>query len=198
MEAQGTSAGQMVDQPVKLDKRVVKTRAAIHDAFRTLIRRENLGKITVSALAREAGIDRKTFYLHYDSVEALFDEEVEALVERILAAVDIEQVDADRAGQTEAALNEVNAIIMSDVDFFAYLAHTLSLEFSLDHIRHAVSTYMVKRYGVPEGAVGVEQLMHMLFMLAGAVAVYGEWLRGDHSQPIEEVSQVVFDILEAQ
>lgn len=183
--------------PSKLDKRVVKTRAAIHDAFRQLIATCGLDKVTVSALARQAKIDRKTFYLHYSSVQALFDEEVETLVERILSCIDISCVDADRAGQLRGVLDEVEAIISSDVDFFAYVARSLSLEFTLNHIRAAVATYMERQYGLEAEQVPEPQLIRLRFMLAGAVAVYGEWLRGDHSQPIGEVSQVVFDIFEA-
>lgn len=181
----------------KLDKRVVKTRAAIHDAFRQLIATCGLDKVTVSALARQAKIDRKTFYLHYSSVQALFDEEVETLVERILSCIDISRVDTDRAGQLRGVLDEVEAIISSDVDFFAYVARSLSLEFTLDHIRAAVATYMERQYGLEAEKVLESQLIRLRFMLAGAVAVYGEWLRGDHSQPIGEVSQVVFEIFEA-
>ncbi len=182
--------------PSKLDKRVVKTRAAIHDAFRQLIATCGLDKVTVSALARQAKIDRKTFYLHYSSVQALFDEEVETLVERILSCIDIRRVDTDRAGQLRGVLDEVEAIISSDVDFFAYVARSLSLEFTLDHIRAAVATYMERQYGLEAEKVLEPQLIRLRFMLAGAVAVYGEWLRSDHSQPIGEVSQVVFDIFE--
>ncbi len=185
------------EAPAKLDKRVVKTRAAIHDAFRELIATCGLDKVTVSALARQAKIDRKTFYLHYSSVQALFDEEVETLVERILSCIDIDSVETDRPGQLRGVLDEVEAIISSDVEFFAYVARSLSLEFTLDHIRAAVATYMERRYGLVAHKGMESQLIRLRFMLAGAVAVYGEWLRGDHAQPIGEVSQVVLDIFEA-
>lgn len=44
------------------DRRVRRTRYAIHSAFRALVARDGFRNITVSALAREANIDRKTFY----------------------------------------------------------------------------------------------------------------------------------------
>ena len=58
----------------KRDKRVQRTEKAIRTAFFRLLERMDYEKITVSALAREAGIDRKTFYLHYGSIDALTDE----------------------------------------------------------------------------------------------------------------------------
>ena len=41
-------------------------------------------KITVTALAREADIDRKTFYLHYDTVDAVADALLKQEAERIV------------------------------------------------------------------------------------------------------------------
>ena len=67
----------------KLDRRVVRTRKAIQTAFRNLVVRQGAEKITVSALAREADIDRKTFYLHYASLDELAEEQGHLVVDRI-------------------------------------------------------------------------------------------------------------------
>ncbi|MBR2521990.1 MAG: TetR/AcrR family transcriptional regulator [Coriobacteriales bacterium] len=55
----------------KSDLRYRRTEAAILQAFDELLKGLDSKKITVSALAREADIDRKTFYLHYNSIEDL-------------------------------------------------------------------------------------------------------------------------------
>ncbi|MCR5845862.1 MAG: TetR/AcrR family transcriptional regulator [bacterium] len=55
----------------KSDLRYRRTEAAIMQAFDELLKGSDSKKITVSALAREADIDRKTFYLHYNSIEDL-------------------------------------------------------------------------------------------------------------------------------
>ena len=46
----------------KIDRRVLKTRQAIEEALASLILKTDYDKITVSALAKEANINRKTFY----------------------------------------------------------------------------------------------------------------------------------------
>ena len=181
----------------KLDKRVVKTRAAIHDAFRSLIREGNTGRITVSALAREARIDRKTFYLHYESVEALIDEEVEGVVGKILSVVDIGEFEKDPLSQVRVALAEVDSIITSDIDFYVYLSHSLSIEFTLDHISRALKRFMLKRDEAVPAMSDARSLIAARFYLAGAVAVYEEWLRGDRSKPISEVSDAILAVLNA-
>ncbi len=58
----------------RTDLRVVKTRRSIHAAFRKLLKKMDYSQVTVSAIAREAQINRNTFYAHYDSVETLLEE----------------------------------------------------------------------------------------------------------------------------
>lgn len=54
-----------------MDKRVTKTNDAILDAFIVLARTRPLNKITITALAKAAGISRKTFYNRYSSIDQL-------------------------------------------------------------------------------------------------------------------------------
>ena len=57
-----------------MDLRVIKTREAIHTAIEQMICELPAEKITVKELTERARIHRKTFYLHYDSIEALYAE----------------------------------------------------------------------------------------------------------------------------
>lgn len=61
--------GDSVQGAKKLDRRVVRSRRLIIDAFERLLLKESLEDITVSAIAREADIDRKTFYQHFGSID---------------------------------------------------------------------------------------------------------------------------------
>lgn len=73
----GASSGleaRRADGMDRMDKRVARTEKAIRAAFFKLLGDIDYEKISVSALAREAGVDRKTFYLHYRSIDALADE----------------------------------------------------------------------------------------------------------------------------
>ena len=62
----------------KIDKRVEKTRELIISSFTSLILETDLKKITIKSIAEKANINRKTFYLHYSSIdEILFDYSLE-------------------------------------------------------------------------------------------------------------------------
>ena len=82
---------EMTDHINVNDRRVVRTRAAVVAAFDTLLLEKSAAQITVTDIAREANIDRKTFYAHFGSVDGLVDyileEEMKAVSEEIFSRV---------------------------------------------------------------------------------------------------------------
>ena len=59
------------------DRRVTRTKKSIQKAYLDLLQNKGTDKITISDIAREADIDRKTFYLHYNSTEDIIKEYAE-------------------------------------------------------------------------------------------------------------------------
>ncbi len=53
------------ENKMAIDKRILKTRERIQNAFMTLTLEKETSKITVSDLSDKASINRSTFYLHY-------------------------------------------------------------------------------------------------------------------------------------
>lgn len=58
----------------KTDRRTIITRTVIKDALLELLRHSAYEKITVTALCKEAGITRATYYLHYQNMDEVLDE----------------------------------------------------------------------------------------------------------------------------
>ena len=190
---------QQIKAAGKTDRRVIKTRAAIKAALEKLVKEQGMDKLTVSALAREANIDRKTFYLHYDSIDDLIDCAASDMVEDIISTIDPDRLRADSGQQVRLTLARVNEKICADVELYAYMANNLSMDFVLGHIERALVHY-AKTYGVESLprevlADGDPGYYRPRFYLAGAVSVYSEWLCSDRTRPIEEVAEVVADAL---
>lgn len=70
----------------KTDARSIRTKAAIRAALEKMIVEGRREDITVTALAARAGIHRKTFCLHYDSIETLLDDFAMSVIEDIIEA----------------------------------------------------------------------------------------------------------------
>ena len=70
-----------------MDKRIEKTKEAITRAYLTLQTEKTGNRITISDIARKANIDRKTFYLHFDTVEDIVKEYAREKVKRVMEEV---------------------------------------------------------------------------------------------------------------
>ena len=74
---------------INTDKRAQRTEHAIQAAFEHLIATMPLSEITVTRLTQEADINRKTFYLHYNSIEDLLDGQVDYISNQMLSILAI-------------------------------------------------------------------------------------------------------------
>ena len=75
-------------QERRMDLRVQKTREAIRNTFKEMVCEMDAPEITVKELAERARIHRKTFYLHYNSIEALFEDMLQEAGNKYFAEID--------------------------------------------------------------------------------------------------------------
>ena len=64
---------QETDLKVENDRRIVKTKEAIKDQLVKLLDHNDVDQIRITNLTTLAQINRKTFYLHYKSVESVIN-----------------------------------------------------------------------------------------------------------------------------
>ena len=80
----------------KPDRRTLKTRKAICDAFAELLTKKELHKITVQEISDKADVNRVTFYNHYLDVYDLYDKiEADVLVELGLLILRLDDIRSD-------------------------------------------------------------------------------------------------------
>lgn len=72
----------------RTDRRIEKTIKATETAYFELLSEKKNDRITITELADRANIDRKTFYLHYNSVDDVIDRHNRATVARIMAELE--------------------------------------------------------------------------------------------------------------
>ena len=80
------------------DLRVRRTVASIRKAFFELVVEKNYNDISITELTDRAGINRKTFYLHYTSLDDLVSEIEDEIVAEILEKVGNSAESLDVAG----------------------------------------------------------------------------------------------------
>lgn len=121
----------------KTDLRIVKTHRLIKDAFRRLLAREEYTKITVTAVANEAQINRKTFYAHFNSVEDLLASFLHDQVSEIFANSDV----PEEGEPPEGRIRRLTRL------FLEALEHSLEIEENL--LRNVPITWLVDQMRKP-------------------------------------------------
>lgn len=64
----------MTDATPELDRRVLKTKAALRDAMLALMAQKGWDEMTIQEICDEANVGRSTFYVHYQSKDDLLSE----------------------------------------------------------------------------------------------------------------------------
>ncbi|MCF0131050.1 MAG: TetR/AcrR family transcriptional regulator [Pseudobutyrivibrio sp.] len=80
------------------DLRVRRTLNSIRKAFYELVLNKDYNEISITELTDLAGINRKTFYLHYSSLDELVEEVEEEIVTDILSSIEVSAENLDVAG----------------------------------------------------------------------------------------------------
>ena len=167
----------------KTDRRIERTRANIAAAMRELIMERDYDGITVTEIARRADVDRKTFYLHYPTKDALL-----ASIEEQGAAHMLELLHAQtRPGkslQVADVCRALDAALGQDLALHRRLASNPSYGFVATDEKHIVRQALMDALR-PILDVG-ETVLGLVaeFYAAGLVATYVAWLRdgGDVSR----------------
>lgn len=63
----------------KTDNKYFHTANLMHQAILILLEKKDIEFITVTEITKKAGVNRSTFYLHYENIYELFEETVSAL-----------------------------------------------------------------------------------------------------------------------
>jgi len=66
-----------------IDRRVRRTKKAIHDSILEILAKKPLTEITVTELCNKADINRKTFYIYYNTPTDVFNEYLELFATRL-------------------------------------------------------------------------------------------------------------------
>lgn len=170
------------------------------EAFLALLEQKDFAYITVKELCAAAGVNRSTFYLHYETMGDLFSESVSYMNEQFLACM---QADSSTfiTRLRDCPLEELYLITPAYLPpYLRYIqAHKRLFRTAVEHaavlgmdrsyarmFRH-VFTPILERFSVPEA----DRAYLMAFYIRGLMAVISEWLRKDCADPIPRMIAVM-------
>lgn len=183
----------------RVDKRIVRSRAAIMQAFEKLLLEKPLADITVSAIAREAGIDRKTFYVHFGTVDGLLDAIAEDAVNQIVDAVDekIGSVIRDLTSAQDAVnafFSAVNEAVCNNLVLNRRLMENIPLDEFMTRVRKPLEQRLRERQYVSISLVDDLYDYYVSYILSGIIGIYRSWSLNKDGVPLERVSEVANEL----
>lgn len=176
------------------------TAAKMDRAFLALLEKKDFSYITVKEICETAGVNRSTFYLHYETVGDLLTESVEHMNEQFLAYM---QKDNDTF-VTKLQNCPIEELYLVTPEYLTpYLRYikehqrlfrtalenssALRLENNYAGLSQYVLLPILKRYGVPVQ----DRTYIMAFYIQGLMAIITEWLKNDCVDPIKQIIAVM-------
>lgn len=161
------------------DKRSLKSRAKIKDAFMSLTLQRKREKLSVSGIAAKAEINRSTFYLHYNDVAAV-EYEIECdFGNKVCTEIDKFNL-ADVSGSTYNLFTAVNEILGSNALLEKYILLSVNSEKITSRLKKILTEKVTKIMLSSFHGLNHENAQYCAaYAVAGVVESYVVWARTD-------------------
>lgn len=184
----------------KSESKYFATAVKMDEAFLQLLEKKDFAYITVKEICAAAGVNRSTFYLHYETIGDLLAESVSYMNRHFLDYM-AQDTDAFVSKLQTCPLEELYLVTPEYLTpYLNYIkehkrlfgtamqqAKVLHVEDTYGRMFRYVFTPILERCGVPQADRGYL----MAFYISGLMAIISEWLKHDCSDSIEHIISVM-------
>ena len=184
----------------KSESKYFNTAVRFDKALLSLIEKKPFEYITISEICEKAGVNRSTFYLHYENTRDLLKETISYILDSFTSYfnVDAENITSRFANCDLQELNYINEkylypyllfIKENKRVFFAVLSQPITFDSNIifQRLFDNIFNPILDRFHYPRD----EQNYVMMFYLNGITAIITEWLKDDCKKSIEEISNII-------
>lgn len=184
----------------KSESKYFATAARMDEAFLELIEKKDFAYITVKEICEKAGVNRSTFYLHYETVGDLLEESVQHIIDRFVEFMPYDTADFLKK-LNECPIEELYLITPEYLTpYLTYIkehrrifrtsveqAAALRMYDAYTDLNRYILTPILNRYKVPTE----DQNYILQFHIHGIMAVINEWLKTYCADSIEHIISVI-------
>lgn len=170
------------------------------EAFLKLLEKKDFAYITVKEICERAGVNRSTFYLHYETVSDLLAESARYIIDQFIKAMAHDTAEFMARLQTRP-LEELYLITPEYLaPYLNYIkehrrvfrttieqAAVLGMNDAYLSLNRHVFTPILDRFHIPRS----EQKYVMPFYINGLMGIVNEWLKEDCKDSIEHIISVM-------
>ncbi len=184
----------------KSESKYFNTAARMDEALLTLLEQKDFAYITVKEICEKAGVNRSTFYLHYETMGDLLTESIQYSTARFSEHMKPVN-DGIAARLHDCPLNELYLVTPEYLrPYLGYLKEHQRLfcamvrnptvfqaEKAYDRLFQHIFTPILARFRVPER----ERAYLMAFYIRGLIAIITQWIEGDCADSVDYVISVI-------
>ena len=186
----------------KNESKYFNTAIRMDEALITLLEKKDFEYITIKEICDIAGVNRSTFYLHYDNISDLLKETTRYIIDKHLAYYEI---DKQRISLQFETCKREELLFITDKYLMQYLTfikdnqrlfrvavkqfHSMHMDNVYERMFDYIFSPILARFCVPEE----ERAYVMKFYLTGVFAIVMEWLDKNCSDDMERVIKVITD-----
>lgn len=172
------------------DRRVTRTKASLTRALFELSEEKDFSKITITELSRRANVDRKTFYLHFQSLDDVLEAFYEEALRRVQEGLEREGV-FQRKIDLAGFFRVLGGVIAEDMPLYRRLAAGSGYTYFIERLRKLLKT-VVENALTQQGVWDeMEIRFYSEFYAAGVMRAYLAWFRGDVKLEEEELTRLM-------
>lgn len=184
----------------KSNSKYFYTSQLMNQALIELLYKKDYDYITVKEICEKAGVNRSTFYLHYETINDLLEECLENIIKKFNSCFN-----------NNNSLESINELPLEKLIFLTPEYLTPYLQFIKDNRKiyqiavkkakvmnsvnyfNSLSTYILKpvlrRFNVDES---VQEYM-ISYYIGGINAIVCEWIKHDCKKEISDISNIIID-----
>ena len=167
----------------------------MNQALLELLEKKDIEFITVTEIAKKAGVNRSTFYLHYDNVYELLEEVIDNLNREFIGS--FERKSPPNINSKEDAFLVTENQLVPYLEFCKKHKRVLSLVYQKPHLfqKNLAKKRMYDKVFYPAISQFIKEETKKVYLLEffteGVVGIIHKWIELDCVTPIEEVVEII-------
>ena len=175
------------------DRRVLRTKKNIRQAFLHLLSEKSLSQITVKELSDLADINRKTFYMYYSNIEDIFAELEDELVLKLVHVFEKELFQKEMF-DSYSFFENLNRTIQEDIGLYRILNHSDLLPHLIQRAKNALIEVFFRKYNISADSDNERYILYAEYAASGILSMYTKWFSRDFHMSLEELTRIAAEI----
>lgn len=182
------------------ESKYFNTALRMDEALLALLEEKDLEYITVKEICHRAGVNRSTFYLHYETIADLVDEALEMINQRFRSY--FPQQEEEILGNMGSRERE-NLVLVTREYLLPYLRFirdnkkvyraafrnpsSMQAHTRYGELKQQILGPILERFEIP----AAQRPYYMAYYVEGIIAIVKEWLRQDCADEVEMIADII-------